>query len=104
MRARGTLPFYIGGFLLPDFLQAGIFKKDNQQKMTFRDKEALRKYENEHGKRKYDTQIWGVDVDIVLEIKVPQNMSTRIDAEYGMVEVKVFDGPLVRNDGAARWV
>jgi hypothetical protein len=68
---------------------------EGEQKMTFRDKEALRKYENEHGKRRYDTQIWGVDIDIVLEIKVPQNMSTRIDAVYGMVEVKVFDGQLV---------
>jgi len=68
---------------------------EGEQKMTFRDKEALRKYENEHGKRRYDTQIWGVDVDIVLEIKVPRNMPTRIDAVYGMVEIKVFDGPLV---------
>jgi len=67
---------------------------DGENKMTFRDKAALQKYESEHGKRKYETQIYGVDIDVVLEIKVPRNIPTRINAVYGMVEVKVFDGPL----------
>jgi hypothetical protein len=78
-----------------DKLPHRITVVEGENKMTFRDKEALNKYEREHGKRKYEMQSWGVDIDVVLEIKVPRNMSTRIDAVYGMVEVPGFDGPLV---------
>jgi hypothetical protein len=35
-----------------------------------------------------------VDMDITLEIKVPQNIETRVESVYGMVEVKQFTGPL----------
>jgi DUF4097 and DUF4098 domain-containing protein YvlB len=35
-----------------------------------------------------------VDMDIVLEIKVPRNAVTRVESVYGMVEVKDFSGPL----------
>ena len=37
----------------------------------------------------------GVDMDIVLEIKVPRNVDTRVESVYGMVEIKQFTGPLV---------
>lgn len=78
-----------------DKLPHRITVTEGGQKMTFRDKEALRKYEQDHGKGKYEMQSWGVDIDITLEIKVPRNMSTRIDAVYGIVEIPGFDGPLV---------
>jgi hypothetical protein len=63
------------------------------QKMIFRDKEAFKKYQDEHGKS-FESQSWGVDMDIVLEIKVPRNIETRIETIYGMLEVKDFSGPL----------
>jgi hypothetical protein len=78
-----------------DKLPHRITVREGEQKMTFRDKDALRKYEQDHGKRKYEMQSWGVDIDITLEIKVPRNLSTRIHAVYGIVEIPGFDGPLV---------
>jgi hypothetical protein len=63
------------------------------QKMIFRDKEALKKYEQEHGKG-HDVMSYGSDIDIQLEIKVPRNMTTRVESVYGMVEVQGFSGPL----------
>ena len=67
---------------------------DGTQKMVFKNKEEFKKYEAEHGKRKYDVQSWGVDMDILIEIKVPKNMETKVECVYGMVEIKNFVGPL----------
>lgn len=67
---------------------------EGDRKMIFRDKSDLQKYENEHGRRKYNMQSWGANIDIVLEIKVPGNMQTRVESVYGMVEVTGFQGPL----------
>jgi hypothetical protein len=63
------------------------------QKIRFRDKTEWRKYQDEHGVKATNVNM-GVDMDIELEIKVPRNMDTRIDAVYGMVEVRDFQGPL----------
>jgi hypothetical protein len=63
------------------------------QKIMFRDKAELKKYQDEHGGG-YNNMSWGPDIDILLEIKVPRNMETNIKAVYGMVEVKNFTGPL----------
>lgn len=68
---------------------------DGSQKMVFKNKEELKKYEAEHGKRKYDVQSWGVDMDIIIEVKVPKNMETKVECVYGMVEIKDFNGPLI---------
>lgn len=67
---------------------------DGANKMVFRNKEEFRKYEAEHGKRKYDVHSSGIDMDIILEIKVPKNMETRVECVYGMVEIRDFVGPL----------
>ena len=64
------------------------------QKIVFKTKADYRKYCDENGKN-FNTMSTGVDMDIILEIKVPQNTETRIEAVYGMVEVKQFNGPLV---------
>jgi hypothetical protein len=64
------------------------------KKMIFKDKEELKKYQQEHGKG-YDVMSMGSDMEIELEIKVPRNIATRIESVYGMVEVKSFSGPLV---------
>lgn len=63
------------------------------QKIMFKDKAELKKYQQEHGQG-YNTMSWGADIDIELEIKVPKNMETRIEATYGMVEIRNFSGPL----------
>jgi DUF4097 and DUF4098 domain-containing protein YvlB len=63
------------------------------QKIMFRDKTELRKYQEEHG-RGYNNMSWGPDIDIHLEIKVPRNVETKINSVYGMVEIKSFSGPL----------
>lgn len=63
------------------------------QKIMLRDKEELRKYQAEHGQG-YNQMSFGPDIDIVLEIRVPVNAEAYVDAVYGMVEVKNFNGPL----------
>ncbi|HYG17743.1 MAG TPA: hypothetical protein VD816_02395 [Ohtaekwangia sp.] len=63
------------------------------QKMIFRDNAALSEYQQKNGKA-FDVQSWGVDMDIVLEIKVPRNAETHIESVYGLVEIKDFTGPL----------
>ena len=67
---------------------------DGAQKIVFRNKEELKKYQAEHGKSTYSCMSYGLDMDIVLEIKVPRNMETRVESVYGMVEIKDFMGPL----------
>ena len=64
------------------------------QKIVFRTKADYKKYCEENGKN-FNSMSMGVDMDIILEIKVPQNVDTRIESVYGMVEVKQFSGPLV---------
>ena len=63
------------------------------EKITFKSKEDYKKYRDEHGKD-FNSTNFGVDIEIVLEIKVPKNMETKMEAVYGMVEVKNFQGPL----------
>ena len=63
------------------------------EKITFKSKEDYKKYRDEHGKD-FNTTNFGVDIEIVLEIKVPKNMETKMESVYGMVEVKNFQGPL----------
>ncbi len=63
------------------------------QKMSFKTKADYRKYAEEHG-RNYNSMNWGTDMDIFLEIKVPENMETLVLSTYGTIEVKNFTGPL----------
>ena len=63
------------------------------EKITFKTKEDFRKYREEHG-GDFNMTNWGVDMEIVLEIKVPKGFETQLESIYGMVEVKNFYGPL----------
>ncbi len=63
------------------------------EKITFKTKADYKKYCEDHGKG-FNQTSWGVDMDIVLEIKVPKNLETVLESVYGMVEVKDFQGPL----------
>jgi hypothetical protein len=66
---------------------------DGSQKITFKNKAELKKYQEQNG-RQYDMMSSGVDMEIVLEIKVPRNVKTTVESVYGMVEIKDFNGPL----------
>jgi LysM repeat protein len=63
------------------------------QKMTFKTKADYKKYTEEHG-RNYESMNWGTDIEIYLEIKVPENMETQVLSTYGTIEIKNFAGPL----------
>lgn len=63
------------------------------QTIIFRDKEELKKYQTEHG-RSFERQSWGVDMEIVLEIKIPRGAEAMISSTYGFLEVKNYNGPL----------
>jgi hypothetical protein len=64
------------------------------KKLIFHSKEEYREYCRQQG-RDFKVLSWGVDMEIQLEIKVPRNVKTQIQATYGMVEVVNFEGPLV---------
>jgi len=67
---------------------------DGEQKIVFKNKEEFKKYQAENGKSKFDMMSSGVDLDILLEIKVPRNTDTKIESVYGMVEIRDFQAPL----------
>ncbi len=67
---------------------------DGSQKIVFKNKEELKKYEEANGRKSHDTMSNGIDMDIQIEIKVPRNVETRIESIYGMVEVKNFIGSI----------
>jgi hypothetical protein len=63
------------------------------QKIMFKTKADYKEYVSKNG-GDYNHMSWGVDMDIIIEIKVPRNMETKVESVYGMVEVKDFTGPL----------
>jgi hypothetical protein len=64
------------------------------RKFTFKNKSELKDFDpaNQNNYKFYSE---GVDMDIVLEVKVPKNLITKVESVYGMVEVKEFIGSLV---------
>jgi len=67
-------------------------EKDGQ-KMVFKNRAEWEKYSEEHG-RSSTRMSDGVDIDIVLEIKVPHGTDTSVESVYGLIEIKNFSGPL----------
>jgi len=63
------------------------------EKLTFKSKADYKKYCDETG-HDFNVKSWGVDMDIVLEVKVPRNIETNLECVYGIAEVKNFLGPL----------
>ena len=59
----------------------------------FRTKEDFKKYEEENGKH-YNQMSWGTDIEITLDIKIPEHTETHVKSTYGMVEVRKFFGTL----------
>jgi hypothetical protein len=66
------------------------------QTNTFQTKAAMQKYQAEHPGG-FERISEGVDIEIVLEIKVPKGIPTQITSVYGMVEVRSFQGPVSVN-------
>jgi hypothetical protein len=63
------------------------------EKITFKSKTDYEKYCETNG-RNFNQRSEGVDMDILLEIKVPKNIEVKLESVYGMVEVKNYTGPL----------
>lgn len=63
------------------------------EKITFKSKADYQKYCEENGKN-FNTRSEGVDMDILLEVKVPKSAEVTLESVYGMVEVKNYNGPL----------
>jgi hypothetical protein len=63
------------------------------EKITFKTKADYQKYREENGLN-YNVRSEGVDMDILLEIKVPKNIEVNLESIYGVVEVKNYNGPL----------
>ncbi|MGC3946224.1 MAG: hypothetical protein QM762_17195 [Chryseolinea sp.] len=68
---------------------------DGGQKITFRTQADYNKYKQETGRSGFEMVSMGADMEIIIDIKVPKGVQTRVESVYGMVEVKTFDGPLV---------
>ncbi len=63
------------------------------EKLTFKSEADFKEYCKETGSD-FNVKSWGVDMDILLEIKVPRNMETKLECVYGLTEVTNFSGPL----------
>lgn len=63
------------------------------ERLTFKSEADYKKYYDETSSN-FNVKSWGVDMDIVLEIKVPRGMETKLECVYGLAEVKNFFGPL----------
>jgi len=68
---------------------------DGGQKITFRTEADYKKYQQETGRAGFEMVSMGVDMEIIIDVKVPRGVTTRVESVYGMVEVKTFDGPLI---------
>jgi hypothetical protein len=68
----------------------------NGQKTVFRSKEQFREYTSKNGGKNRITSD-GVDMEITIEIKVPANTATNINATYGIVELVNFNAPATVN-------
>lgn len=67
---------------------------NGNEKLTFKSKEEYEQY-CKTNKVSFNTISNGVNVDIRLEIKIPESLKTRIESTYGLVEIKDFRGEIV---------
>jgi len=75
-----------------DRIPQRITIREGDQKIIFKNKAEWQKYQETHGRS--NNVNMGIDMDIKLEIKVPRNIDTDVEAVYGMVEIPEFTGPL----------
>lgn len=70
--------------------------RENDEKLSFENREAYEKYCREQH-RTFSNMSMEPSIDIELEIKVPGNTETKVDAVYGLVEIRNFTGPIAVN-------
>lgn len=70
-----------------------ITVQKGSQKLIFKSREEYQKYCKENNVT-FNSMTDGVDIDIQLEIKVPKSLTTQIESQYGLVEVKDFGGTI----------
>ncbi|MEY4929939.1 MAG: hypothetical protein RI909_663 [Bacteroidota bacterium] len=63
------------------------------EKITFKSKADYQKYCEVNG-RNFNQRSEGVDMDILLEVKVPKGSEVKLESVYGVVEVKNYTGPI----------
>ncbi|MEO8173745.1 MAG: hypothetical protein ABI581_11705, partial [Sediminibacterium sp.] len=69
---------------------------ENGKKTVFRSKEDFKEFTSSNpGSHRITSN--GVDMEITVEIKVPANTSTHINATYGIVEMVNFNAPVTIN-------
>jgi len=68
----------------------------NGQKTVFRSKEQYKEFTAKMGNNNRITSN-GVDIEITIEIKIPANTATNINATYGIVELVNFNAPATVN-------
>lgn len=75
-----------------------IVIKHGEQEVYFKAKDwndpEVQKFMEENG-RQFNYMSNGVIMDIELEIFIPKGMETRVEAKYGLVEIKKFEASLV---------
>lgn len=70
-----------------------ITVRRGEEKITFKSEADYKKYCEETGSN-FKMKSQGVDMDIVLEIRVPRQTETRLECVYGLAEVRNFFGAL----------
>lgn len=81
---------------LPRYMTIRKEGKDYVFKASSRTDAEVQKFLNENG-HEYSYTCEGIMQEITLEIFVPRNIVTRIQAKYGIVEVTDFNAPLTVN-------
>jgi hypothetical protein len=69
---------------------------ENGKKTVFRSKDDYKEYTTTSGNNHRITSN-GVDMEITIEVKVPANTSTNVNATYGIVEMTNFNAPATIN-------
>ncbi len=75
-----------------DRLPRRVTVTENGVKLMFKNEAEWRKYREEHGGGGNISM--GADLEIEVEIKVPNGMETSVESVYGLVEVRDFSGPI----------
>lgn len=67
---------------------------NGKEKIVFKNKEELKQYEKTNNIKLINIS-YNSQVDIVLEIKIPRQLKTKIEATYGTIELKDFENTII---------
>lgn len=66
-------------------------------KTTFHTQKDYEDYLEKNGKTGHSITSEGVDIKVTIEVKVPANTTTNVNAQYGLVEIKNFNASITAN-------